>query len=79
MANGNAFLLQGGPCAEVFDYCTAETIEHEISLLLSMSLILICKLIVYSLFYATLSRSFEDCRLEFGIRRLTLFCFRQGE
>lgn len=28
--------------AELFDYCTSEKIEHRLSLLLSMSLILIC-------------------------------------
>lgn len=41
VAKGEAFLLQGGPCAEAFDHCESEKIEHEISLLLSMSLILI--------------------------------------
>ncbi|KAM0792529.1 hypothetical protein ACM66B_005198 [Microbotryomycetes sp. NB124-2] len=41
VANGDAFLLQGGDCAELFDYCTSEKIEHRLSLLLSMSLILI--------------------------------------
>ncbi|KAL8293256.1 hypothetical protein RQP46_000950 [Phenoliferia psychrophenolica] len=41
VANGDAFLLQGGDCAELFDYCTATKIEHRLSLLLSMSLILI--------------------------------------
>ncbi|GAA5929471.1 hypothetical protein JCM3775_002349 [Rhodotorula graminis] len=41
VANGKAFLLQGGDCAELFDYCTSEKIEHRLSLLLSMSLILI--------------------------------------
>lgn len=30
------------PPAELFDYCTSEKIEHRLSLLLSMSLILIC-------------------------------------
>ncbi|KAK4705723.1 3-deoxy-7-phosphoheptulonate synthase, partial [Phenoliferia sp. Uapishka_3] len=44
VARGEAFLLQGGDCAELFDYCTATKIEHRLSLLLSMSLILICKL-----------------------------------
>ncbi|GAA6064643.1 hypothetical protein JCM10212_004485 [Sporobolomyces blumeae] len=38
---GEAFLLQGGDCAELFDYATSEKIEHRLSLLLSMSLILI--------------------------------------
>ncbi|KAK4058709.1 hypothetical protein OIO90_000153 [Microbotryomycetes sp. JL221] len=41
VATGDAFLLQGGDCAELFDYCTSEKIEHRLSLLLSMSLILI--------------------------------------
>ncbi|SCV68953.1 BQ2448_1973 [Microbotryum intermedium] len=41
VAKGEAFLLQGGDCAELFDYCTSEKIEHRLSLLLSMSLILI--------------------------------------
>lgn len=41
MAKGEAFLLQGGPCAEAFEHCDSDKIEHEISLLLSMSLILI--------------------------------------
>ncbi|SCZ96661.1 BZ3500_MvSof-1268-A1-R1_Chr4-4g07527 [Microbotryum saponariae] len=41
VAKGDAFLLQGGDCAELFDYCTSEKIEHRLSLLLSMSLILI--------------------------------------
>ncbi|GAA5970070.1 hypothetical protein JCM11641_000254 [Rhodosporidiobolus odoratus] len=41
VAEGRAFLLQGGDCAELFDYCTSEKIEHRLSLLLSMSLILI--------------------------------------
>lgn len=41
VAKGEAFLLQGGPCAEIFDHCDSQKIEHEISLLLSMSLILI--------------------------------------
>ncbi|GAA5890273.1 hypothetical protein JCM6882_008778 [Rhodosporidiobolus microsporus] len=41
VAEGKAFLLQGGDCAELFDYCTSEKIEHRLSLLLSMSLILI--------------------------------------
>ncbi|GAA5965431.1 hypothetical protein JCM21900_001887 [Sporobolomyces salmonicolor] len=41
VAKGEAFLLQGGDCAELFDYATSEKIEHRLSLLLSMSLILI--------------------------------------
>ena len=36
-----AFLLQGGDCAELFDYCEQSAIEAKIKLLLQMSLILI--------------------------------------
>jgi hypothetical protein len=31
------------PTVELFDYCAATKIEHRLSLLLSMSLILICE------------------------------------
>ena len=41
VAKGNAFLLQGGDCAELFDYCTQELIEAKVKLLLQMSLVLI--------------------------------------
>ncbi|GAA5953830.1 hypothetical protein JCM3765_000663 [Sporobolomyces pararoseus] len=41
VSRGEAFLLQGGDCAELFEYATSEKIEHRLSLLLSMSLILI--------------------------------------
>lgn len=41
VSRGEAFLLQGGDCAELFSYCTADKIEDRLSLLLSMSLILI--------------------------------------
>ncbi|KAG8533167.1 Aromatic/aminoadipate aminotransferase 1 [Bacidia gigantensis] len=41
VALGNAFLLQGGDCAELFEYCEADAIESKIKLLLQMSLILI--------------------------------------
>ncbi|GAA5888432.1 hypothetical protein JCM16303_005738 [Sporobolomyces ruberrimus] len=41
VGRGEAFLLQGGDCAELFEYATSEKIEHRLSLLLSMSLILI--------------------------------------
>ncbi|KIX96102.1 uncharacterized protein Z520_08357 [Fonsecaea multimorphosa CBS 102226] len=41
VARGNAFLLQGGDCAELFDYCTQEMIEAKVKLLLQMSLVLI--------------------------------------
>ncbi|KAK5663591.1 hypothetical protein OQA88_4022 [Cercophora sp. LCS_1] len=41
VARGEAFLLQGGDCAELFDYCEQGTIESKIKLLLQMSLVLI--------------------------------------
>jgi 3-deoxy-7-phosphoheptulonate synthase len=41
VALGNAFLLQGGDCAELFDYCTSSQIDSKIKLLLQMSLVLI--------------------------------------
>ena len=41
VALGKAFLLQGGDCAELFDYCEQNVIESKIKLLLQMSLILI--------------------------------------
>ncbi|KAI5288824.1 hypothetical protein KEM54_004823 [Ascosphaera aggregata] len=41
VALGKAFVLQGGDCAELFDYCTTEKIEAKIKLLLQMSLVLI--------------------------------------
>ncbi len=41
VANGEAFLLQGGDCAELFDYCEPNAIESKIKLLLQMSLVLI--------------------------------------
>ncbi|EFX03799.1 phospho-2-dehydro-3-deoxyheptonate aldolase [Grosmannia clavigera kw1407] len=41
VARGEAFLLQGGDCAELFDYCEAGAIESKIKLLLQMSLVLI--------------------------------------
>ena len=40
-ALGNAFLLQGGDCAELFDYCNSDMIEAKVKLLLQMSLVLI--------------------------------------
>ena len=40
VALGNAFLLQGGDCAELFDYCNQDMIEAKIKLLLQMSLVL---------------------------------------
>ncbi|KKF95142.1 Phospho-2-dehydro-3-deoxyheptonate aldolase [Ceratocystis platani] len=41
VAQGKAFLLQGGDCAELFDYCEPTAIESKIKLLLQMSLVLI--------------------------------------
>lgn len=41
VALGNAILLQGGDCAELFDYCEEAAIESKIKLLLQMSFILI--------------------------------------
>lgn len=41
VALGKAFLLQGGDCAELFDYCEKDAIESKIKLLLQMSLVLI--------------------------------------
>jgi 3-deoxy-7-phosphoheptulonate synthase len=41
VALGKAFLLQGGDCAELFDYAEGNAIESKIKLLLQMSLVLI--------------------------------------
>ncbi|KAI1768167.1 3-deoxy-7-phosphoheptulonate synthase [Hypoxylon sp. FL1150] len=41
VARGEAFLLQGGDCAELFDYCRADAVESKIKLLLQMSLVLV--------------------------------------
>lgn len=41
VAEGKAFLLQGGDCAELFDYCNEAAIDSKIKLLLQMSLVLI--------------------------------------
>ncbi|GAC92547.1 phospho-2-dehydro-3-deoxyheptonate aldolase [Pseudozyma hubeiensis SY62] len=41
VAEGNAFLLQTGDCAELFDYCDPEQIQAKLKLSLLMSLILI--------------------------------------
>jgi 3-deoxy-7-phosphoheptulonate synthase len=38
---GNAFLLQGGDCAELFSYCSDGAIDAKVKLLLQMSLVLI--------------------------------------
>lgn len=39
-AMGNRFLLQGGDCAEMFDYASEEPIQRKLKVLLQMSLIL---------------------------------------
>ncbi|KAI9216461.1 phospho-2-dehydro-3-deoxyheptonate aldolase, class II [Blastocladiella britannica] len=39
-AEGKRFLLQGGDCAEIFDYCSADPIENKLRVLLQMSLVL---------------------------------------
>jgi 3-deoxy-7-phosphoheptulonate synthase len=41
VALGNAFLLHGGDCAELFDYCEQGMIESKVKLLLQMSLVLV--------------------------------------
>ena len=41
VAEGKSFLLQGGDCAELFDYCNEDAIDSKIKLLLQMSLVLI--------------------------------------
>lgn len=41
VALGKAFLLQGGDCAELFEYCNDGKIDSKIRLLLQMSLVLI--------------------------------------
>ncbi|KAI8371586.1 DAHP synthetase [Radiomyces spectabilis] len=40
VALGNSFLLQGGDCAELFDYCSQGPIEAKLKVLLQMSLVL---------------------------------------
>lgn len=40
-AEGKAFILQGGDCAELFDYCNQDKIEGKLKVLLQMSLVLI--------------------------------------
>ena len=39
-ANGEAFLLQGGDCAEQFSDCRKSTVESKLKILLQMSLVL---------------------------------------
>ncbi|KAI8999502.1 DAHP synthetase [Gaertneriomyces semiglobifer] len=41
VAHNERFLLQGGDCAELFDYCSQEPIENKLKVLLQMSLILV--------------------------------------
>ncbi|CAH7687117.1 phospho-2-dehydro-3-deoxyheptonate aldolase [Phakopsora pachyrhizi] len=41
VGRGEAFLLHGGDCAELFDYCNHEHISSRVKLLLMMSLIII--------------------------------------
>lgn len=41
VALGNAFLLQGGDCAELFSYCESAAIDAKVKLLLQMSLVMI--------------------------------------
>lgn len=38
---GEAFVLQGGDCAESFDYCTSESIVAKLKILLQMSLVML--------------------------------------
>jgi len=38
---GDAFILQGGDCAETFDECTSENIVDKLKILLQMSLVMI--------------------------------------
>src|SRR5512138_3407966 len=38
---GDAFLLQGGDCAESFDECTSENIVQQLKILLQMSLVML--------------------------------------
>jgi 3-deoxy-7-phosphoheptulonate synthase len=38
---GEAFVLQGGYCAESFDYCTSESIVAKLKILLQMSLVML--------------------------------------
>jgi 3-deoxy-7-phosphoheptulonate synthase len=41
VALGKRFLLQGGDCAELFEYCSKDPIENKLKVLLQMSLILV--------------------------------------
>lgn len=51
VALGKAFVLQGGDCAELFDYCNQDMIEAKVKLLLQMSLILIWGELLYLLLF----------------------------
>jgi len=41
VAENKRFLLQGGDCAELFEYCNKDNIENQLKILLKQSLILI--------------------------------------
>lgn len=41
VAEGKRFILQGGDCAESFDYCSQDPIEAKLKVLLQMSLIIV--------------------------------------
>ena len=41
VAENKRFLLQGGDCAELFEYCSQDPIENKLKVLLQMSLILV--------------------------------------
>jgi 3-deoxy-7-phosphoheptulonate synthase len=41
VAEGKRFLLQGGDCAELFDYCQTRLIENKLKIIIQMSLIFI--------------------------------------
>lgn len=43
------FLLQGGDCAELFEYCSQSAIENKLKVLLQMSLILVWAKVRYIL------------------------------
>ena len=41
IARGDAFLLQGGDCAESFDECTSDNVVQKLKILLQMSLVML--------------------------------------
>ena len=52
VAAGKAFLLQGGDCAELFDDCSDDPIEHKLSLYVHPQLregVLTCRILLMSL------------------------------